>query len=462
MGRRNKDASTNLIYIISDIIFGCIAFIISVIVSNVYKEDLTKYFMLFLAYMIIYTMSNKESRIYNITTFFYTDRVLRALTKSILISTAITSTLLFYIGNAEFSGKFYVVFLCSMYVAMIFSVVVMRKFIKSNKSIAPRTLLIGGKEHYVKFCNYLNKSNTEVDIIGYVSIKPEDRGKPEYIGPIEDLEEIIKTYNIDQIYILHRRSVAVETVQEYISLCMEMGVTARIIMDSYRAGAAQSYVSSVGTYPVVTYHTVSLNVTEKFVKRVIDIVGSIIGIILSSPIMLITAIAIKIDSKGPVIFKQERVGMNGRHFNIYKFRSMCNDAEKQKEKLMEQNEMQGEFMFKMQNDPRITKVGKFIRKTSIDELPQFFNVLFGDMSIVGTRPPTVDEVEKYDRSHWRRISIKPGITGMWQVSGRSSITDFDEIVSLDTEYIDKWSVLLDIKIIIKTALQIFSKNGGAY
>ena len=141
---------------------------------------------------------------------------------------------------------------------------------------------------------------------------------------------------------------------------------------------------------------------------------------------------------------------------------MCNDAEKQKEKLMEQNEMQGEFMFKMQNDPRITKVGKFIRKTSIDELPQFFNVLFGDMSIVGTRPPTVDEVEKYDRSHWRRISIKPGITGMWQVSGRSSITDFDEIVSLDTEYIDKWSVLLDIKIIIKTALQIFSKNGGAY
>ena len=295
-----------------------------------------------------------------------------------------------------------------------------------------------------------------------MSIKPEDRGKPEYIGPIEDLEEIIKTYNIDQIYILHRRSVAVETVQEYISLCMEMGVTARIIMDSYRAGAAQSYVSSVGTYPVVTYHTVSLNVTEKFVKRVIDIVGSIIGIILSSPIMLITAIAIKIDSKGPVIFKQQRVGMNGRHFNIYKFRSMCNDAEKQKEKLMEQNEMQGEFMFKMQNDPRITKVGKFIRKTSIDELPQFFNVLFGDMSIVGTRPPTVDEVEKYDRSHWRRISIKPGITGMWQVSGRSSITDFDEIVSLDTEYIDKWSVLLEIKIIIKTALQIYSKNGGAY
>ena len=128
--------------------------------------------------------------------------------------------------------------------------------------------------------------------------------------------------------------------------------------------------------------------------------------------------------------------------------------------LMDQNEMEGAFMFKMKDDPRITKVGNIIRKTSLDELPQFFNVLIGDMSLVGTRPPTLDEVEQYERSHWRRISIKPGITGMWQVSGRSSITDFDEIVELDITYIDEWDVLMDFKIMLQTVWQIFRRRGA--
>lgn len=344
--------------------------------------------------------------------------------------------------------------------AMIISATIVRCMAKAGNIFAPRTIMIGGYEHYEKFNTYLGKSNTEVDIIGYVSVKPEDKGKKEYIGSIDELEEIIKEYNIDQVYLMHRKSVPLDTVQEYISLCMEMGVTMRIIMDSYRAGGAQSYVSSVGTYPVVTYHTVSLNTSDKVIKRVIDIFGSLVGIILSSPIMLITAIAIKIDTKGPVIFKQERVGTNGRHFNIYKFRSMCDNADNMKEELMKENEMDSELMFKIHNDPRVTRVGKFIRKTSIDELPQFFNVLKGDMSLVGTRPPTVDEVDKYQRNHWRRISIKPGITGMWQVSGRSSIKDFTDIVNLDIEYIDKWSVFLDFKIMIKTVLQIFTRKGA--
>ena len=192
----------------------------------------------------------------------------------------------------------------------------------------------------------------------------------------------------------------------------------------------------------------------------IDIFGSLFGIILSSPIMLIAAIAIKLDSPGDVIFKQERVGLNGRHFYMFKFRSMCVDAEEKKKELMEQNEMESQFMFKMQNDPRITRIGGILRKTSIDELPQFFNVLRGEMSLVGTRPPTVDEVELYERGHWRRMSIKPGITGMWQVSGRSSVTDFDEIVEMDTQYIDRWNVLLDIQILLKTVWQVFRRKGA--
>ena len=192
-----------------------------------------------------------------------------------------------------------------------------------------------------------------------------------------------------------------------------------------------------------------------------DILAGIVGVILSSPIMLVTAIAIKLDSPGPILFKQTRVGQNGRHFKMYKFRSMYIDAEERKKELLEQNELEGGVMFKIKDDPRITRVGKFIRKTSIDELPQFFNILGGSMSLVGTRPPTLDEVEKYETSQWRRISIKPGLTGMWQVSGRSNIKSFDEIVELDTEYIDNWTLGMDIKIIFKTIL-VLLKHDDAY
>ena len=321
-----------------------------------------------------------------------------------------------------------------------------------------RTILIGHIGRYEKFVRFLEKSNTEVGVVGYVSL---DEGETEgYLGNIKELEDIIHKYAIDQIYIMERQYGDTIDVQPYINMCVEMGVTARIIMNAYSSGAAQSYVSSVGTYPVITYHTVSLNVGARAFKRIVDIMGALVGIILFSPIMLGTALAIKLDSKGTVIFKQKRVGMNGRHFDMYKFRSMCVDAEEQKKELMKQNEMDSGFMFKMKDDPRITKVGKFIRKTSIDELPQFFNVLFGDMSLVGTRPPTVDEVEQYERRHWRRISIKPGITGMWQVSGRSTITDFEEIVELDTKYIDCWDVFIDFKIMIQTALQMFTGKGA--
>ena len=158
-------------------------------------------------------------------------------------------------------------------------------------------------------------------------------------------------------------------------------------------------------------------------------------------------------------FKQKRVGKNGRYFFIYKFRSMYKDAEARKKELMDKNEMNG-LMFKMTDDPRITKVGKFIRKTSIDELPQFFNVLKGDMSLVGTRPPTVDEFKQYEGHHKRRLSMKPGITGLWQVSGRSNIEDFEEVVKLDLQYIDNWCLALDFKILIKTVGVIFFGRGA--
>ena len=210
---------------------------------------------------------------------------------------------------------------------------------------------------------------------------------------------------------------------------------------------------------MVTIGTVELSITDQIMKRALDIVGSIVGCIISIPIIAIVAIPLKLESPGPLVFRQKRVGLNGREFYIHKLRSMYIDAEERKKELMSQNEMTG-LMFKMQDDPRITKVGKFIRKTSIDELPQFFDVLRGPMSLVGTRPPTLDEYKQYESHHKRRLSMKPGITGLWQVSGRSSIEDFEEVVKLDTTYIDNWTFWGDIKILFKTVGVVFARRGA--
>ena len=275
------------------------------------------------------------------------------------------------------------------------------------------------------------------------------------------MEQLIREHNLDQVYIIQKNGEELPFTQKYVDLCIDMGVTVRLVVDFYKRRRANSYVSTVGTYPVITYHTITLNSYEQMIKRTMDILGGLVGIIVFSPIMLVTAIVIKLDSPGPVLFKQTRVGQNGRHFKIYKFRSMYLDAEERKKELMAQNEMEGGVMFKMKDDPRITRVGKVIRKLSIDELPQFFNVVEGTMSLVGTRPPTLDEVEKYQRKQWRRISIKPGITGLWQVSGRSKVTNFDDIVEMDVEYIDNWSLLSDIKIMLKT-VAVLLKHDDAY
>lgn len=194
-------------------------------------------------------------------------------------------------------------------------------------------------------------------------------------------------------------------------------------------------------------------------KRLMDIVGGFIGLVLTALITPFVALAIKLESPGPVFFSQVRIGKNGRRFKIYKFRSMYVDAEERKKELEAQNELSGP-MFKMENDPRITKVGKFIRKTSIDETPQFYNILIGQMSLVGTRPPTEDEFEQYSMYYRRRLSITPGLTGMWQVNGRSEVTDFDDVVKYDLEYIDNWSLGLDVKLILKTFTSVLFHKGA--
>ena len=252
---------------------------------------------------------------------------------------------------------------------------------------------------------------------------------------------------------------------QLINKMIDMGVTTHLkLMRLSDSGGCKQTVERLGGYMVLTGSINMASTKELFYKRVLDIAGGLTGCLLTGILFLFVAPAIYIQSPGPIFFSQERVGKNGRKFKIYKFRSMYMDAEERKKELMEQNRVKDGMMFKLDHDPRIIGgdkgIGSFIRRFSIDEFPQFWNVLKGEMSLVGTRPPTVDEYEKYDLHHRVRLAIKPGITGMWQVSGRSDITDFEEVVSLDRQYITNWSIGLDIKILLKTVKVVLGQDGS--
>lgn len=194
-------------------------------------------------------------------------------------------------------------------------------------------------------------------------------------------------------------------------------------------------------------------------KRAVDIVGSLVGLVIVAILFIPIAIAIKLDSPGAILFGQTRCGWMGQQFTIWKFRSMCENAEFLKSKV--QNQASGAF-FKNENDPRITRVGRFLRRTSLDEIPQFWNVLKGEMSLVGTRPPTPNEVEIYEVPEWQRLDVKPGMTGEWQVNGRSQVRDFEDVIRLDLRYQENWCLTYDLKLILQTVLILFRKNSGAY
>lgn len=234
----------------------------------------------------------------------------------------------------------------------------------------------------------------------------------------------------------------------------------------------KQFVEKIGDYTVLTTSINYVSLNELFLKRVFDIICGLLGCIFTLIICIFIGPVIYIASPGPIFFSQERVGKNGKKFKMYKFRSMYLDAEERKAELMKDNKLGDGKMFKLDFDPRVignkvmsdgshkTGIGEFIRKTSLDEFPQFFNVLKGDMSIVGTRPPLISETNLYEYQHFARLAIKPGITGMWQVSGRSEIIDFDEVVKLDKYYIENWNLGLDIKILLKTVLVVVCKKGA--
>jgi exopolysaccharide biosynthesis polyprenyl glycosylphosphotransferase len=281
------------------------------------------------------------------------------------------------------------------------------------------------------------------------------------VSPI-NFEKTLKNCYVEEVFFCIPRNITKDgfRIDPYLQTCEEMGRPARVFLNILNATyfAKWEYRDFID-YPTLTSNTAELDPDQVLFKRIFDIFISIFGLCILIMVHPILFISIKLTSKGPVFFRQVRVGKNGKRFVIYKFRSMYTDAEKRKYDLEKQNELKG-AVFKIKDDPRVTFIGKIIRRFSIDELPQFINVIKGEMSLVGTRPPTPEEVSEYQKWHYRRISIKPGITGMWQVSGRNAIKDFDEIVKLDLKYIDLWSIWLDIVIIVKTIFIIFKRENA--
>nr|WP_294492648.1 sugar transferase [uncultured Mediterraneibacter sp.] len=316
----------------------------------------------------------------------------------------------------------------------------------------------------------LNSFN-EFEIIGiaYANENPEENETIRDIPVLcraDVIPEYIQTRWVDAVFIGVGDKTKVPC--ELTSQCLDMGLTVHDVLKGMEEWTPNQYINRMGGYMVLTSTVRVASFRQIILKRIMDVCGGVVGLILTGIITVFLAPAIYISSPGPIFFSQTRVGKNGKRFKIYKFRSMYQDAEKRKSDLMDKNEMSG-CMFKMEADPRIigsgpdgTKhgLGWFIRKTSLDEFPQFWNVLKGDMSLVGTRPPTEDEWKQYKPYHRARLAVKPGLTGMWQVSGRNDITDFEEVVSLDMKYIKNWNIGMDIKILLKTVLVVLTGSGS--
>ncbi len=330
-----------------------------------------------------------------------------------------------------------------------------------------KQLIITDHENVDETCRWVQKNNGwKNNAIGVVLFDDESMSSKEVFGVPRidvktDIMDYIRKNPVDEVLISTSPMVyQTSKISEIVNELMTIGtiVSIKVPLPNFEIPYV-SKVSKIGATYTVSFAEREYDYLELVAKRIMDILGGLVGLLITFLVSIVVVPAILLESPGPILFKQKRVGRNGRIFTMYKFRSMCEDAETKKGELLKQNEMKG-LLFKMSKDPRITRVGKFIRKTSIDELPQFFNILIGDMSLVGTRPPTLDEYEKYTSYHKKRLSFKPGLTGIWQTSGRNNIDDFDTVMQMDLKYIREWSILLDIRLLIKTLKIVFLTEGA--
>ena len=450
-------------------------------------KDSTVFLYLLLSFLIVFTfyrynpITAKRGILRHIKAAFLTNIFMAIIFSTIVYTTHISDSIPRLFFGTFFSINFSISFSCLFLIHLI-----KRQYLEHHTK---KTIIITDSSSLEKAVYDIQKLNSEeCEIIGITSLtgkqadrfykvkilssnlktQPSKDTDPSSKNPaLESIKlkelslstlEYVKRHQVDLV-IFSVNHLVRRKIEHLIEAFSEMGIDSLITIDSFAIETLETKLEDFGTTNVIRLSPRLFTDGELLLKRLMDIAGALVGCFICIIFGLIVAPLIFLEDPGPIIFKQKRVGRNGKFFYIYKFRSMYQDAEAKLQTLKDQNEMQG-FMFKMKNDPRITKIGKILRKTSIDELPQFFNVLEGSMSLIGTRPPTVDEYNQYSAHHKRRISIKPGITGLWQVSGRSEITDFEEIVRLDCFYIDHWSITGDIKILLKTFAAVFTGKGS--
>lgn len=481
-------------FILQDIILFCLSFWFSYVVRhqsfNIFANRL------YISYMVIIILLDMAGVVIlrNYKNILYRGNVIE-LRKTVVLTLFVLLGLVFISflqkETGELSriavGSFFIISSLLIYAGRIFR----KKYVirRLSKTDSRRILLIGSDDG---ICEVLEKIRdrgiVDFRILGIVSLENENNNSSQikvlnktasrkYLDifnneiPIVAYDrnstfEYLNNNIVDEILFVGVDNN--EKIKSFIEECELLGITVHLVIYAIDSLIGDSAVEKMAGIPVVSSSIKLVSSSDIFLKRLIDILGSIVGLIITGIAFIFVAPAIYISDPGPIFFSQNRVGKNGRVFKIYKFRSMYQDAERRKAELLNQNQMQG-LMFKMENDPRIIGSGKdgtkhgigwLIRTFSIDELPQFWNIFKGDMSLVGTRPPTVDEWEQYDISHRVRLRIRPGLTGLWQVSGRSNITDFEEVVRLDSEYIRSWSFWKDIEIILKTVKVVFSKEGA--
>jgi exopolysaccharide biosynthesis polyprenyl glycosylphosphotransferase len=320
-----------------------------------------------------------------------------------------------------------------------------------DRSARRRVILLGGDRELERLGNAL-KLNAIGDVEVVARLDPTK-------SRIEELADLLHEHAANSVLVAPRQ-ILFGQIEKIVQVCELEGVEVWMHADFFQTRLSQTTVDELAGHPMLVFRTGPEQTWQSLAKGVVDFGGSVMLLLLSLPVMLLAAVAVKVSSPGPVLFRQRRAGLNGHPFMMLKFRTMVTNAEQLKQELAALNEMSGP-VFKVTNDPRVTAVGRFLRKWSVDELPQLWNVFRGEMSLVGPRPLPVDEVARFDDlAHRRRLSVKPGLTCLWQVSGRNNVTDFKEWVRLDLEYIDNWSLWLDFRILFRTIPAVFTGAGA--
>jgi exopolysaccharide biosynthesis polyprenyl glycosylphosphotransferase len=363
-------------------------------------------------------------------------------------------------------------FFARLYVTQVLSLLSLRfvvrtvlKYVRSRGHNHRHVLIVGRNDRAVRLVQRIEQfPEMGLRILGFIDAPNDELHHScnypfKVLGTLDDCERIVRENIVDEIFITLPIKSFYSEIEQLIGICETVGIEAKIPTDIFRLRSSKTTISSYLDLAVIDLYTSPRMDFQLISKRIIDVIVSLALTVIMVPLFIIVAILIKSTSRGPILFKQQRVGYNGRLFTLYKFRTMVENAEKLKNVLMGLNEMDGP-VFKIKNDPRVTKVGRFLRKTSMDELPQLINVLKGDMSLVGPRPPVPPEVAQYALPDRRRLSMKPGMTGIWQVSGRNNIS-FDKWMEMDRQYIDHWSLLLDLKILFRTVPVVFRREGAA-